>query len=399
VKLRPVAAVLTAVLLVPLAACGEKDDLKDEVRAALQRTKEGTYRVQYEEVRPGNILEGDTSAKKVEVNGLVEDDFRFKARVDFDGQDGFDEVVSDDTLAMRFIDPSRVNALVNKEKLGDENTETELKVPSLEVLQSRRWVVDSTGAPAIAAGSTSEADIGKDPVLDAITLLSYIDRAIDQAAAVERYDPEDISPAYSSSEDTFPKPDRGSGVTRYDLRRPRLPPPGAQPGGGDGESRPQTHHFRRMAIYVKDGLIVQVRESTDVRGKFLEDTIKYFRTALREQKAPAEQQRAFQRFIDEVPAEQQGTALVQGMNVFLEATGEDPVLLRTMTAAFREHGADVKVDLPASDVVQGSLGFLIVSERGKETEDSEGSSGAGGSSDEGGAGAGETPSPTPTSTP
>ena len=383
-KLRSV-ALAVSVLLVPLAGCGERENLKDEVLAAIAATREGSYRLQYEETRPNITEDGPDGEQKVAVAGLVEDDFRFKARVDFNGQDGFDEVVADDTLAMRFIDPSRVNPLVNKEKVAEENKPTELKVSSLEVLQSRRWVVDSSGAPAVSAVAAGEGGLGKDPVLDAITVLAYVERALVTAVAVERFDVEDITPVYSSSEDTFPKPERGSGVTRYDLRRPKLPPPSQQANAADGTGRPQTQHFRRMAIYVKDGKVVQVREATDIRGKAVNDTLKYFRTALRESKAPAQVRKVFDDAVNSAPEAQRGLALQLIMNGFLQTIGEDPILMRTMNLELRDHGADIKVDLPTEDVVAGSLGFLVVSERGKVTDESAGSTGAGGGRAGGGA--------------
>ena len=386
---RLVTLVVAPLLLLPLAACGEREELKDEVLAALQQTKRDSFRFQYEDSRPETfsaISQTVNPAVKINVSGLVEDDFRFKARVDFDGEDGFDEVVSDDTLAMRFIDPGRLNPLINKELVAEENTPTDLGgAPSLTVLQSRRWVVDPTGAPAVAAGSTSVTNLGKDPVLDAVTVLSYVETAIAEAQAVERYDPEDIAPAYSSSEETFPKPEKGSGVVRYDLRRPKLPPPGQQIVNTQGSGRPQTNHFRRMAIYVKDGRIVQVREAIDVRGKFVRDLTKYMRTMFRESKASAQQLRGFDEVL-KVPERERGVILLSILSAFLEATGEAPVLQRTMTVAFTDLGADVKVDLPTSDVAKGSLGFLVVTEKGKgEQEGDSRTAGAGeGSSGEGG---------------
>jgi hypothetical protein len=377
---RRLAAVLLPVLLVPLAACGEREELRDEVIAALQRTKTESFRFQYEDDRPTTfsiVTQTEVPAQKISVNGLFEDDFRFKARVSFNGEDGFDEVVADDTLAMRFISPGRLNPLINKDKVADENAPTDLGgVSSLEVLQSRRWVLDPTGAPTVTSES-GVTGLGTDPVLDAVTVLGYVETAIAEAQSVERFDPEDISPAYSSSEDTFPKPERGSGVTRYDLRRPRLPPPGQQIVNTQGSGRPQTNHFRRMAIYVKDGKVVQVREAIDLRGKFIADVAKYTRTLFRESKVPPEQMRFLDETEKQVPEEERGAFYLTILSTFLEATGEAPILQRTMTAAFSDFGSDVKVDLPTSDVAKGSLGFLVVTEKGKKSGESGDSAGGG----------------------
>lgn len=393
---RIVSVLATACLLLPLAACGDEEEVKDEVIAALRATKDLSYRFQYEDDRPEIFaLDGPKPAQKVGVSGIVEDDFRFKARVDFNGNDGFDEVVSDDTLAMRFIDPSRLSNYVNKEKVEEENKPTELAgITSLEVLQSRRWVVDSAAAPAIAAGSSSDKQLGTDPVLDAVTVLAYVERAVGQAASVQRFDPESITPAYSSSEDTFPKPERNSGVTRYDLRRPKLPAPGGQLQTSES-AFPGTQHFRRMAIYVKDGKVVQVREATDARGKFARDLVRFVRTALRETKAPQQVRDRFDQQVERVPEKDLGALLVTFLNVGLQQNGQDPILQRSMRVAFTDLGSELEVDMPDTDVVKGSLGFLVVSERGKGTEESGTSEGAGGGGSGGGTATEPAASPAP----
>lgn len=389
---KTIGLVAVAALACALPACGEPDEHKDDLLAAIARTERLSFKFSYLDERPPEVITtARAPATKFRVQGLVEDDFRFKARVDYDDAGAFDEVVIDDTLAMRFIEPRRLNPLINKEKVSPESTTTEIAgVSSLDVLQSRRWVLDESGAPSITGGTGSERVLGRDPVLDAISVLEYVARSVDSALTVDRFDPDTVSPAFSSSEDVFPEPESGSGVTRYDLRRPALPPPSQQAGGTGESGTPSTRHFRRMAVYVRDGRVIQVREVIDLRGKFLDTVIKYVRTYAKENGATEQELAPFEQLVEETPDEELSYLVLQALNIGLQASGDDPILVRTMTADLRDLGDPVDVALPATDVVKGSLGFLIVSDKGKATESTEGGSGAA----PGGAGATTTVAPT-----
>ena len=364
--------VVSLTVAASLGACGERDEARDEVLRALRRTERLSYRYAYEEKRPAVQFPSPAPASAVTVQGLVEDDFRFKAQVGFNGAGAWEQVVHDDALAIRFLEPARLSNLVNKEKVATADSKTELQgASSLQVLQSRRWVLDETAAPTITIGRSRETELGKDPVLDSITALAYVEEAIRQAGNVVEFNPDSVSPTYSSSEDDFPKPEDGSGVTRYDLARPKLPPPGQQAVPGVTGGSPQTRHFRRMAIYVKDGLIVQVREAINARGKFASDLAKYVKTFAKEGGAGAEELSAIDELVRETPPDQLGDTLVQILNVGLGQVGEEPILRRTMRLQFNDMGADLKVEMPSGEVVKGGLGFLIVSEAGKEAAEGE----------------------------
>lgn len=369
---------IVALLATSLSACGNREEVRDEVLSALRATEKLSYNFVYTDDRAENVIpEGPAPPPDMEVQGLVEDDFRFKARVSLNKATAFDEVVRDDLLAMRFLDPGRLGALVNKEKLPKADTKTELEgLDSLAVLQSRRWVVDESAAPSVTVGRVQEANLGEDPVLDAITVLTYVEEAIRQAVEVQEYSPDSVTPAYSATEDVFPKPEDGSGVTRYDLRRPKLPPPGGNQATGEA-GRPATRHFRRMAIYVKAGRVIQVREVIDVKGKFLKDVVNYAKTFAKAAGAPPEALEQFADALNSVPDEQRGSLVLEGLSAALLASGEEPILRRTMTLELRDLGSKVAVDLPTQDVVKGGLGFLIVSAKGKTEDDGENSSDAG----------------------
>jgi hypothetical protein len=371
---RHVAALLAAVLVaLTLGACGDRVDDRDRLLRYVAATSRLPARYVYVDERFADESLG-IEARRTEVQGLREDDFRFKARVLFNGNDGFDEVVADDTLAMRFLDPTTINAFVNKEQAAKVDLKTDREgVGVVEALRSRRWVVDKSAAPSITAGTRDVEDLGKDPVLDALTALQYVEQAVREAAGVERWSEDDLSPAYSASEDDFPKPEDGSGVIRYDLVRAPLPP-ASNLTGRDEDSFPSTKHFRRMSIYVKDERVIQVIEKVDLRGKKLDDFIRYNRAVLRANQVPAEVQAAFDEAVKLRPESATeeiafGQGILAGLNITLRAVGNDPVLVRNMRLDFRDLGGVIKVDLPLDEEVIGAeLDFLVVTDNGKITE-------------------------------
>jgi len=367
-----------AVALTLLVACGDRDETRDELRRHVRNTARLAMRFEYADDRPADPVTGD-KARRLVVRGIVEDDFRYKARVAFDRTDAFDEVVYDDLLAVRFIDPRRLGTFVNKQKVPEANLETDIEGLNLvQALETRRWVVDPAGAPSRTSGSPTSEHLGKDPVLDAITIMNYVERAIQEAAGVQEWNPDAISPTYSTSEDTFPKPEDGSGVTRYDLVRPVLPPPANLEGRSD-VAVPATRHFRRMAVYVKDGRVIQVREAINLRGRFLDDVVKYTRLFLIEGDAPEEfiddldKQREELREASDEEREQIGDALLAGLSIGVQQFGSEPILVRSMSLDLRDVGGKVAVDVPTGDKVEGELAVLTFTDEGKEATEEEGS--------------------------
>jgi hypothetical protein len=365
---RRITALLVGVCAaVALPGCGEREDFLEEVRAAVQRTERLPARFVYDVRAP---------EESAQVKGLVEDDFRYKARVIINSTDAYDEVVSDDTLALRFISPERVNPLVDRDRLGSADLRTDFQgVTVLDALRSRHWVVDPRGAPSVTAANQADDELGDDYVLDAISALDYVERAASQALGVQRFDDEDLTPAYASSEDIFPKPQRGSGVDRYDLVRPDLPPPAQQIGGGDA-ILPTAKHFRKMAVYVRDGVVIQVREAIELRGKALDDFVGYLRTLLEEAEAPSEVREQYERDVRQTPRRQLGTYLLEVVNELLRQFGADLVPARFMNLDLRDIGGDIDVDLPRGEIVRGDLGVLTISRRAQTTDDA-GASGGG----------------------
>lgn len=414
---RMVAGVVAAVSVLALPACGERDTTTEKVRAAIGRTADLASEFLYVDERPDP--DGDSS--QLQVLGVVEDDFRYKAQVSYDGEPGYEQVVHDDALAMRFLEPARIDGLIERNLEGEVDTETELEgVDVLDALASRRWVLDPTGAPPPTSSSVLQRDLGTDPVFDAVTALSYVERAVNESSGVSRWSPDDITPTYAASEDVFPKPDEGSDVIRYDVERPSLPAVSAASGDGGGVGGEQqilaTRHFRKMAIYVQDDRVIQVIERVETIGKQLRDFVSYTKKLLKESKAPQQFQDAFAEMTDrdDIPEQLLGTRLLHFANIGLEQFGQEPILVRNMSLELTGLDEDHIVTLPqGEDVIAGPLAILVSSGRAKaaavesggattdesggatsgadEGEGGDGGEGGGGSADEPIASGGEPP--------
>ena len=92
-----------------LSACTGATDAEKRLRTALRNTERLSNTFLYKETVHDTAGDHET-----DVRGLVEDDFRYKARVAEDGRPVLDEVVSDDALAVRFLDPSQMGRFLRK---------------------------------------------------------------------------------------------------------------------------------------------------------------------------------------------------------------------------------------------------------------------------------------------
>lgn len=399
----PRVGVLVAVVLVALPACGEREKRKEEVQEYIARTRREANEFIYIEERRLPDLDvfavlggGDpsqvtpTEPPAVRVAGVVEDDFRFKAKVTVDGVDAYEQIVSDDALAVRLLEPAYLPDLLRDDDAAfDLSTELE-GIDVLAALRSRRWVVDPTAAPPAAASLVRP--LGEDPVYDALTALDYVDRAVTEAFNVNEWSSDDLTPAYPSSEDVFPAPEEGSGVRRFDVVRPFLPPPANLGGDVAGDTGvPATRNFRKMAIYVKDGRVIRVIERVEVIGKFVDDFTDHLKTQIEEAEAPQEARDAFDQILTSVPPEELGDPLLFYLNVFLQLTGNAPVIVRTMSLELGDLGQDIRVALPDTDVVTGTLEALAISAAAVQGEVAERGAVSGEQSDGRGGGGGEVP--------
>jgi len=397
-------AVVTGLVAVTVAgglgACGKKDDQKKELIGLIDRTEVLPHRFAY--------LDQDLSGSEVGVTGLVEDDFRYKARLAIDGKPIWDEVVSDDAVADQFLDADGLLAYSKKATAAALETLPSGTVPTaagstgatagtpsapsgaaaasgsgaaatpaaglpllgadvdfasivesapptaqpqLKALAEHRWVEDPIGAPSLAYSPSDSRMQGQDPMYDALTTLEYVRRAIQAAAFVKKYDKDTLEPVYRPEEDPFPKPDKSSGIVRYDLKEPPLPAPsttGAGKGAGNAKAAtPGPEHFRKMAVYAQNGRIIEVREVIDIQSK-LKDLSRNF---------------AIQ-FPAELSARGQVVFAVKRINALSRGTNP-PLRVRQMTLQLRDLGdKGIAVSMPTADLVQGSL-FAIVPGRGR----------------------------------
>lgn len=351
------AAFLVALVAVTLTGCAKEKKGNQEVERAIQATRLEPLRFVYSVSVP-------TAA--FQVQGLVEDDFRYKARLITDQVPIFDEVVNDDSIAVRFDDPKHLGSFIDDSQRNTAKLTTNLSgVNVIDVLRAKRWVLDSVGAPSLTSAARSGRDLDKDPVFDALGVLGYVEQAMAESLEVHKWDPDDLNPAYRASEDVFPQPSKSSGVVRYDLRRPNLPPIGGN-GSSAADSVPQIKNFRKMAIYVKDNHVIRVMERIEITGKAGDDFVGYLKR-LGKQAGVAQGQ--LNKGFDQLKGlndKQRSDALLQIVSTILQASGQSPITPRIMSVDLRDIGdKSISASLP-TDTIKGSLGILL--NRGKKVE-------------------------------
>lgn len=312
---------LTAVLLATgLSACGSPDKgALGDLEAAISKTERLSRRYHYIEVV------GD---RETAVRGLVEDDFRYDASVQISRQAAMKQVVSDDTIATRLQQPDALGSFAADLSAAPPET--------VEALRSKRWVVDPVSAPSLLLAGNEQVAVGSDPVFDALTVFRYLGQVLRQQG-VRKFDENSLE--YRPKEDPFPKPAESSDVERYDFVRPRLPR-SSDLAGGANQAVPGSQHFRKMSVYVRDGIIIRVLEDVDVVDR-LDDL-----------------RRNYAIEIDESRPERSAAVAIDAINEVRQGQGLDLIRVRTMSYALTDHGKDLRVELPTEDVVAGDLSFL-----------------------------------------
>jgi len=337
-----------------LTGCQGASDAEKRVREALRNTEKLSNTFLYKET-----VHDKAGDHELDVRGLVEDDFRYKARVATDGKPVLDEVVSDDALAVRFLDPTSMGRFLRKPATAKQGgsgvggtgsapaadpsadssgtSRTPGEPPAADLLATKRWVLDPAGAPSAFATGAADRALGDDPIADSRAVFAYVSRAIDEADRIVEYNAESLE--YRKDEDPFETPKGGSGVTRYDFVRPNLPK-ASQTGNGPNQVTPDTRHFRKMSVYVKDKRIIRVVEKIDVESR-LDDLEKIYDT----------------KFPGDLPKPQLAAVAVEALNVIRTGQGQDPIRMRDMEFSLKDLGTDVKVDMP-TDTTKGSLALL-----------------------------------------
>lgn len=369
---------LSIVLVLLAAACGRQADAEKDVKAAINRTQSEPRGIAYEEV----LANGTTTR----VDLLITDDYRYKAQVSVDGEPALDVIVRDDALAVRIIDidaaaeavgeaiaaaaaggvpPAGTGGLPQVPGTGIAPPAAGTQVPPggepgagpalapvtpevIQALETRNWVTDPTGAPELfsaTAGRILEEGEGGiiAPVLEALRGLQTVENAIQQAVAVARFNEED--PNYDPRAETFPIPERGSAVIRYDLFPPPLPNPNQSVNAGSSDNLPDEQHFRRMAIYVDDRQVVNVEEAIEINPRLIDDIEGRFDIPL-----PDDEDRA-------------AAIAVEELNTRRLAAGLDPIEIRELSLEIVDVPGTEAITLPAEGTTGNLKGLVQVRTR------------------------------------
>jgi len=317
------AVVVTVAMLVAsgLSACGERDrGIVADVEAAIAKTERQSRRFLYTE---------DLGQRNVAVRGAIEDDFRFEAAVQENNLFLLEQVIRDDAIATRLQEPDALGSFASSLAAAPPET--------VEALKSKKWVVDSIAAPSLLLAGNVQVVTGDDPVYDALTVFNYVRQVLRQQD-VRKFDENSLD--YRPKEDPFPKPKESSDVDRYDFVPGRLPRSTDLAGGGVNQAVPAMQHFRKMAIYVRNGSVIRVLEDIDVVGR-LDDL-----------------RRNYDLNIDGTDTDRAVEVAILGINEVRQGQGLDLIRVRKMSFGLKDIGGDVKVDLPEDDVVAGDLSFL-----------------------------------------
>jgi hypothetical protein len=318
-------------------ACTRAVTEKDRLLAAIDSTEKLARTFDYQETAAGH---------RVDVRGVVHDDFRYSEDATLDGQPLAQQVVYDDARAFRIEDPQQLAAFLSVSHAGYSSQDASAAIASLPAaLKQGRWVVDPKGVVGLSQPS-SIPDPGVDPLVDALASLEYARRSINQASDVQLYNPQ--SENYRPALDPFPRPP--SGVLRYDLVPPDLPP--RQVAGGAGANAavqnqvPGVPFFRLMAFYVKDGVVQQVRESISIDRR-LNDSQSNLQVRISD----------FAKIPGGASEHLESILLLRSLNAQLAQTNQSLIRPRDMVFTLGNLGRPQPVELPAG-AATGSLSVL-----------------------------------------
>ncbi|HVE75384.1 MAG TPA: hypothetical protein VND22_01310 [Actinomycetota bacterium] len=315
---RKLKALLTLLIVLAVAApaCQKEDTAADELLAALAKTERQSREFVYSDSSQGI---------KQEAVGKVQDDLRSQTLVRLDGQDLAEAIISDDALALRFINVDLIPGF----RLGVESGFLGSRVTGQAMLEGR-WVIDYDAAPPLLPTVTDEGsiEVGNNPGVDAAYIFHYARRAIDEGRQVWDFNKDDLI-NYRPSEEikSIPEPEKDLGIKRYDILPPALP---RRSQRGTQSALPGTAHFRKMSFYVKGGEVLEIKELIDFERH------PDFKKA-REGKGP----QYHLRLLESV---RQGKA-------------REPIRVRQMSYRFVNLGQSVDIQLPL-EAVPGNLEFF-----------------------------------------
>ena len=358
-RIRRATAVLAIAAVAVTGACGKREDDARKVLQAVDRTTPLEHRFVY-------TVES-ASAGKISVQGIVEDDFRYKMQLALNESPAIEQIASDDAVAVRFLDPGLVDGFTDRAVLDKVDQKTNIPGATvLDALRAKRWVLDDAGAPSAvidvredrpAAATVQEQN--RDPLFEARTALAYVRRVAQREGSFVKWDPETLNPTYRVSEDPFPKPAEGSGVTRYDAPIADLPPPSSATSGSIPRL-PELSNFRKMAVYVKGGRVIAVREEIGLSPRQLADLTDYMQAIIKAT-APDDVVSGFRQQVEarQGDPDELGAFLLDGLNTFIVSAGRQPIRFRSMQLELQDFGAvEEGIALPGDDAIKGDLALL-----------------------------------------
>jgi hypothetical protein len=241
---------------------------------------------------------------KTTVSGQLADSLRYQLLLNVDGKPIWQQVVRDDAVADLFVDPSQVttyagagsspavNVVSDYQMLArflpknvppppfDKLPRTKPIQPTLALLalQQGKWVVDKVGAPKNLNLGTASEQLATSPFLRPLLMLSAVREEVDKLEPqwIKKYSKDDLSPFFKPKDDPFPQP--SPGIDRYDVSQAPLPTITATSRNSLPDP-PRMESLRKLAIYMKDGKVVQIRENYDVLDR-LEDLARLYQIPL-----------------------------------------------------------------------------------------------------------------------
>lgn len=371
------AGVVAVVLAVSATAAGcgqERETFQDALAEVVAQMSLETRSYVYEDVVRG----GSTTTVAVQ----IEDDFRYHAVWSEDGTEVYEEVVSDDAIAVQTrdldlvldrigakvdIDPTAVDdaladALVGAEQEPDgvadgatdgaTEADAETTDPAAgdgadgssalrgsQALGAGQWVVDQIGAPPLSVRTTLE-DLGVDPVVDAVGVLGLVEATVRETPNVGKWD--DSAIEYRPDKDPFRAPEVDADGNEVEVRYDLLAEPflnRAAVTDAQQSSAATEAMLRQMAVYTRDGIVTEIVVKIDTSAIF------------------EEIERAYGLPDDGTDEERADRAIVK-VNEVRSELGQDPIIARDIRVVFDRVGDDERVTLP-SDATVASLSFLV----------------------------------------
>lgn len=262
-RLRRAGALLLAVTVT--AGCGGASDNSSNPDTRL--VQKGIERVRAEP--RGFVLNLLQFDELITVRGVIVDDQKYRAQMTINGQPWLDEVVVDDAIAIRMLDPQAlVRGLCPVYQLGLAKLNPAL-TKAYNALYAGQWVVDPLGGPSLLPKQIPNKFFGDNATLDAVTVFNYLEQAIDATVSTdfkgfvfEKFEEEAFD--YNPKKDPLPKP--GKGVTRYDLLRKPFPKKADLESSKDPKRNAVSDaNLRKAAVYFQDGKLTEFRDVINMR--------------------------------------------------------------------------------------------------------------------------------------